>query len=958
MGDFFAWCFRNLGTSFKATRDSIRRHVLRGPTGADRLARYRKATPGVPVNVDQAFRDWKEVLALALSDNDKRRSKEHAGAVAREEHPDYYTALKESTKSAPPRASQPEMPQLRLPRLREPLVELQELRMGRGHSDDQLVFRGLKQQDVFWQINHLLDDAATRSELAEYLAWALERELFVSGHPSHFFELLTLRLARHCGWSSERLGKILEATVAVARRYQDRPGEDLIIAEAARLGCPLPPTDDAPQPGHVSLAKDAYHAFMNADFDLAATHYAGAARAAESANRDFEAWLYTYGHASALQCLEQEARTNYDKRNQLSRRANSLFEDVDRLERGEAVAHWLQTARSRTETLLKDLLAEQLENSRRRGTGSMGMRFSSAAHYAWRTYREVAHAFGPPPLQRRYLEPLLPCLTSREFAAVLAHAPDPKAWIGDHVSEWRGSIAQRSQRDASLVDAFFSDKVTSRTELVARLQCFPSIRSVLRAGDAERAFEWLMKCAVRVGSGWQSTAHEQRSVDGYWSAFWIIARWTEVKPAKALETAQGFVNRVTEEAGSVLETLYELPWSAWRLQGDAVAEGFFGLLSSEVAGLPSEWGRRHARDLSRGFFALRQMLDAGLGEPVVGARLHVWKQALDRTRELGLDQSSFEEVKRAAFLLEQRLISLGLLPASGSADLFERWFPAQSEAHEEDGRREVWVVLSELAESNELENDLHDRWRAEAQRALESARSRFWTLNPHAGYALKRLLVCSMKAFADLRGDIESVLLRLYGTAPDDLELLAPVLRREYWSADGWVRLMQVLLAACGGSVLEPGERSDEGLATRAQWEVLDLCGKLDGAALQEAPMTWSAMRSLALSSVLDERLSVANHAAFAVVKLAMDVEVHDEAGLFAATLRRMADDARVLVRLALADGGLALCRRAKHALVRDAAHTALETIRADDNAQVSWLLKHAERREVDRVAEAEDPAA
>lgn len=414
-----------------------------------------------------------------------------------------------------------------------------------------------------------------------------------------------------------------------------------------------------------------------------------------------------------------------------------------------------------------------------------------------------------------------------------------------------------------------------------------------------------------------------------------------------LEKARELLRQLNGRGGSVLEAMYALPWANWCMTDGTEAEGFFELLSNEVASARADGGGRDSRALGAGIFALRRMLDSGLAAEIVRPRREAWAELMERLRTAALPQTTYGEGKRGGFLLERKLIELGVLEPRDVAQLFQRWFPnGPREADDErDHRSEVWTVLAELLEAEELPEQLRDLLREEVECVLREGSRKFFLNNPHVSYAPKRLLARCLAELPELRARIGTRLLDMFRAAPDYLSVLGPSLYSHHWDPADWEALLDLILAASGGTVLSPAEPDDDGLAARARLEVMDLAASLEAEQLRELGLAGTAVRSLALSNATSELPTLANHAAFAVVSLAMHAD-DEEGAAFARTLERIANDARVPVRLAAADAGLALSKRAKSDRVRRAAEAALTQLADDDNGQVWRVLERARRAE------------
>ncbi len=945
---FLVFVFTSLGTTYSANDEAVKRYVSRGTSVSDRLRRYREANNRPEVYPDQEFKGWCDMIAALLTDEEKEEASASAQAARAESWARHSPSPKYAATSEAPKSTTEDLGQLA-----EPL---------RGMLDVP-AFIHMRQNELVWQINCLLKSLGARDELVESLAWALKRGLFLEAHPGWLLEVATFRLASDHACGVNLLTELMSVALERARRYADEYGESLIKEEAARLKVTLPPAEAEPKNQYVSIAKLAYSEFMDGAFEAAAAQYDAAAKEASSVGRNFETWLYVCGQAYALERLAGGPGGSAVSREQSAVKARAVLDEVERLEGEKDVAHWREQARYRTVAVLRDLVEASRTRGRRWQTGAVGMRLNNAAYYAWRSYREVAFASAPPPLRRQYLEVLVSYLDVSSLGEVLAHAPEPKAWLQDLLRESRGSFAERQKRDADIVAVFFGVHAVSTTELISRLECMPSIASVLRRDDADVAFGWLQACAKRIGVGWKNTASGSTIVDeGYWKAFSVIARWVKLTPEQAVQRAEELAEGLGGKGAGALEALYDLPWFAWNLE-PSVAERFFDLLCKEVERGPSSPRSWRLRGPANALFALRRMLDAGVKPKTLRPRLELWSRVLEETRTSATDQASFGEGRRAGFLLERKLVDCGLKEGQGITELFERWFPTDGDTGQpRRDNHDRLVVLAELAEADELSPELVSRVGVEVDAILAKVEARASGGHAEDEYAPKRLLVQVFAAALERdaeskidelqRSRIEAALLALFSSSIEHLDLLAPVLRKALWSGEGWGKVVSLVTAAIGGGVAASAGRED-GDATRVQLEVLDLCGALGGCSIEDRFVD-CAMKAFVLQCVSDERVSIANHAAFAIMKFAGSVTDGDEVRQVAAAILRICEDERPLVRLALADGGLALSMRANSSAIRDAALHGLIVLRADDNAQVAWVLARAAARESISVGVAE----
>ncbi len=371
--------------------------------------------------------------------------------------------------------------------------------------------------------------------------------------------------------------------------------------------------------------------------------------------------------------------------------------------------------------------------------------------------------------------------------------------------------------------------------------------------------------------------------------------------------------------------------------GKRFLEVLTGLVDPKAAATP-----RDSFVTDYALFALRQMLDAGLHADTLIPHISTWKALLENIKKANADLH-FGEPRRAAFLLEEALARTAHILKQSTAELFAAWFAEPDDMNDDNQarREERWVVLAEMVDKSP---ELVPRLRAEVERLIQDDKCiRHYRANSHLSCRPLEFLAKGMKLLADLRTKVGSYLVQLVAAAPDFLSVASEVFVREYWEERDWHELMQVLVAACGGSGTFTGNDDDPGLATRRQLAVLELFGELHDSQLREsAPFAWQSLQSFALGAVSDERLLVANRAAFSIVRVAKTIDHPDEARFYASAIRRVANDPRVPVRSAIAYAGPGLAADALSDTVREAAHHGVSLLEQDDNAQVSSLLARA----------------
>lgn len=938
MGSFLAWALENLGTTYIATEAATQRHVQRGPTPAERLERFR-ATALPVVDVEKAFRSWQESVRSLLDNEQRETSAEYARRVVRF-HEEQRRPL--AAEFVPQRVVRPAEPDV--PRLVEPLEDISKLEPG---TDP-------KEHRELWELHLLWEDAPLRDHVTMHFKWALLRGLF-DGSPSPLpLPAITLRLARCAGWKIEQVQPLVDAALETARRYDDTRAEHLITVEATRSGCTVVPAAVSPLPAHGETAKSALQATLNGEFELAAEQYLRAVKQAKQAGRLFEAWTYAEGHRSALKRRRDDLwfTGSVDERVRLDALVGVANAEVALLESEPSVDHWLTTTRNQREDVRKDLLQEHRRREQSLQTGNRTMRFSDSHHQAWRRFRDISFIFGDPARQRWCFEPLEP-VDIRSVGEVLIYSENPKSWISSRCRDRHGSLDERKRWAATLVSTFFDrsgSAADTKTALVRRLECLPLLSQVLRADDGPIAFECLQYCASRIGAGKVTTAFGARVVD-YWKAFSCVVRSTRVSPGEALSEMRKLTQTLGYSGIITSQALEGLPWRRWQIRDGVLADEFVKLLTVSIAsGWPDEQmdNAHNMRFISSPMFTLIEMMESGIASEIIKKHLAPWTAYLDRVRSMSPTSGTLRQVRRSGFLLETELVARSLVSHQPVSEVFNKWFP--DDAGTRDGttdRDEVWTVLAELLENEELPRDLDERVQDELNCLLSPERLRVWQRNPHIAHAAKRFASAALSD--DPQCDrLENFLLQLYESSPEDLDLLADVMHRDYWSEDGWRRVSGVVIAACGGGKRGSGAEvlgDPEAAMTQAQLGVLALCANMGDVGLRvHAPVLWSAMMAVALSSATESRSLVANHAAFAVVQHAGEVESAEEANLFASTIDRMANDPRPVVRFPLASVALRLSQGAKHQLVQEAAYRALDSLRSDDNGTVSVILDAATR--------------
>lgn len=922
LGDFFPWIFEKLNTRYSPTSEAASAYIQRGVTPQEKLSRFRRVYTSPIIDPDKAYQDWKKQLTNLLNDEERAA----VAARVRQANEVFF-----ATERRPLRTSQnsPGTPRVSAP----PNPALND----RLFQDMAPQFPPLASSDLIQGLDILVGKGeALRGELAEHFAWGLEKALFENERFPLPLDVLALRLAKDAGLASERIDGLVRHALYSARKYADKKAGARLDDEISRLGLSLPSPDKDPDRPHLDEAKRAYRAFMDGDYNDAIARYEAAAKLAASAKLDLETWVYTKGQADAfaVKASSQEDAPHDDDR------LRTLREQAQRLAESPVVERWFRRADASARQVLEQVIEIEREREKFRVTGGRGRRFGGPSEELWRACQELRVVHAPPALQRQYAAPWLGFLDVDDAALALGLARKPRQWLDEALLRTPTTLDERVKRDRKLVATVLAEPDTlTTTELVARLECLPALGSVWRIKDVSNAMQWLQKTVTRLGRGQVSTASGWISIDrAYQEAFSAIVPWSG--PDDALRCARVLALSPDNDQGTA-EVLYRLPWEAWKLERGE-AEGFLELCIQSLPSADSTLSPPSALGVAYALFALARMIDAGLDAQVLApheARLNatlVWARGVDKRT------AQFSEVRRAGFFFE-RAFARKMDKHQDDAALFETWFGPAPDANAMDNQDgdELWGTLVDALDQIGDPEPLLEQLRQEVEQCGKKCRSDYYARNPHMAHVTVRLLSKGVVLLEEGREDIASRLLRLLNVAPNCIANVAPVIERRFWGSN-WDGLMSLLIATARGVGNQPSERDDPGRATRLQLAALVLFDGLDGTTLaHEEPAVWRTLEAFALASVTDGRTLIANFAAFAAVKKAMDVTGEVE-NAYAAAILQIAHDARVAVRNAVADASVGLEARAKSERIRSAAREARVEVERDDNAQIQVLLARA----------------
>lgn len=918
-GAFLAWAFPKLDTTYSPTSAAAQDYVRRGPTQASKLTRFREIYSTPIVDPGRAYDSWRSQLRELLS-AEEQAAAEDAATSAFEAGWSAGALLTrvgaDSNLSGTPPPARTSLSQGSIFAGLESLSPLRPLA-----SFD----------EVQWLEILLRVGGSLLGELTNHLAWGLSNRLFEGVADGPPWEVLAFRMAQRSGQSlvaGLSLRDLLHLAIVSAGKYGRQAVVDFLRKEGHELNLQAAMDLDPPHQRHVLEARMGFEAFMNGDFVKAAGSYRAAAGAAFDSGLVFEQWAYTVGQLDALVRRGPAEPTDDEY---LAARQRLLIE-TKRLAGMPAVRQWRDRAEKQARSVLEEVVIRMREHNRFRRTGGRGLRFGGAGNLLWKSFRDLETIHAPPSLRSHYLGPLLPLLTLSELMGFLSLVPKPSEWLEESISQPVASFAERQARDRQIVDFLLAPSGSlSLVERGVRLECLRAVGHVYRTGDIETSLAWLR--SLKISAGRVPFVDSTRAISSdYWLAFSAAAHWADIDLAR--EAAVASIAEVgLHDPEAAVAAMLELPWASWRPLSASSGTIFIKALSDLVTRTSNATHQR-ALIANHALVALLRMLDAGLEKAAVSPHLDAWLELLQTVKV------SNAEARRAAFLVDRELSAL-----SGSSrstfELLSEWF-GEAVVTELDRHRDeqLWGVLAELVDASP---ELLPRLGVELERLLQDGKAiRYYGLNPEAAWGPIAIVAKSIELVPEHRSKAGAFLLELLRGAPHLLGVAAKAINAEYWDEGPWRELMSFLSEAATGSA--PSRDLDPGLRTRQQLGVLALLGEFRDASLAESePSIWLTLQSLALGAVNDERLVVANRAAYAVVGVARRISVESSAQQqYATAIKRIAEDPRVAVRGAIAHAGPDLCSSAQSQLIREAARHAVSIVECDDNALVHHVLSRA----------------
>ncbi len=591
-------------------------------------------------------------------------------------------------------------------------------------------------------------------------------------------------------------------------------------------------------------------------------------------------------------------------------------------------------------------------------------------------------------LQKRYLAPLLwDGGFSTEAELNYRMTFDVKRtldWIDDLLDRPSAGIQEQTERDAILMESFWTATRTRRTksEQYGQLTALPGLKHALRASDVEAMRTWLPQVKQNLGAEVR-TYGSRTLVDGDFSkVLRTLASFGRCYETRALfeewqKTARGFGRY------DLARSFFAFPWFRWALtEPKEVASWLTSFVESQLRSQSKESSseapttRPVNTEDDMFVFAIFKMLEElqSSAPECIDEQLRVnlltFTSALLRRP---IEQDHTWEARRGGYLIEDALLTSG----DKRAELVERWSTVDGwRVHDADGRLELqWSIIADA---------LLERGPASAPQALTQHLLALWqdidgtgkwggieakyTLNPGHAEPLVRFLVSCLVFLPALRELAAPRLLKILENSPGGLSFTASALRPTMWGTY-WGAFVSRVLASAGGDASSPSPRkgafdSGAGSGTKHQLGAIRLWAEHarrlrlgltadDSAEVRALTLALLTCAALALS---DERTLLANHATYAIVSAAETAEGPVEVELLAQGLLRIADDTRVIVRMggAYAAGRLPVLARSER--LRTTATTVREKFENDPNAlialqlQLGRLQAERERRRDDNV--------
>lgn len=783
--------------------------------------------------------------------------------------------------------------------------------------DDRSSFRGFlvldrKRFDVQRQITRHIDfflfkQPQQRLALGRWLAFALfEAKLEVKDKPL-FTDLLSYcyRTAVEAGDGSflEEANGIVRRCYALALKnnYTDERAHIEADARELRLDtASIVPAGERPS-AYLEAMKQAFQAMLEGAFADARNTYEQAFAIAAEGDDAFDAWVALHGESEA-------AWDELDQREKFGQEARALMDDYHRrikaLEQKPDMAAWLSRAEEHREQMKKLTIEKLVRERRQRLSSETSYSINHSPHEFWTLFRDLETIPAPPELQQKYIQPLIDFGgfdPDEEFAYRLRldvnKAEDTKAWLLRMVDTPWPSLEEAQKRDEALL-AEFKREGACKLERLRRVKVFPQIAKIFRVADLDWACAFLSKC------------NDERNDPAWYHRTDFTAHASAVCGYVHIETRTVGLDMLEQfVAGDI--SWHERLELARGLNHEAVSiqqwvglhEGAAERLSRLTLQLVKTAYDEHEKDVKE--FSTDQLLTPALVAIVKGAQKfqRVLPEAMLAVMRAWADEVLSNVWDNAAIQL-----AVLLAPSTVARDemvtrvlgMIHSATTQPTDATALEAPIQAWLHLVEAnvdPKSTAMVEAAQSLWgKLEAFWSDLLGRPRFAPRESWAHVAFLSSWLASGMASPLLA--VREKLLELIKLDPENLALCAPVIDPTHWG-DLWPSFVALVWKQAGG-----GDGSDP-VASRRGAVALFSAWLLDTQESgEQLPAELCILLDLTLLAVLDESVSVANHAAYGVLRYAARVHMPHDIQRIRAALRKIALDPRVNVRGAAAYAG------------------------------------------------------
>ncbi len=753
----------------------------------------------------------------------------------------------------------------------------------------------------------LVKHADQRLNLARWLAFALfEANLHVERKPL-FTDLLAFcyRTAAEHGDGSflEEANRAIRRCYALALKNHYEPERAHIAedAKALRLDTASILPAGERSSAYLEAMRQAFDAMLEGDFADARKAYSQAFTVATERDEAFDAWVALHGEAEATwDGLDFDEQIDGDRQ--------TLMDDYHRrievLEQKEGVTAWLARAREYREQMDKLTIEKLVRERRHRLSSSQTYSINHAPHEYWTLFTDLETIFASPNFQRKYIQPLIDFGgydSSEELTYRLRldvnKTEETLAWILRVLDASGPTLEEAQKRDEALLAEYKRDDAR-KLERMRRIKIFSQIAKIFRVDDLNWAAAFLTKCK------------EERN-DPYW-----FRRTNFAAHASAI---CGYVQLETRAIGlDMLEQFvggditwherFELarglnhgavPIQQWIGLHENAAERLAQLTLRLIKTAYDENDNDVKECAGDELFtpALMKIVQATrrfqrkLPEPIINA-MRVWANEVlshvwdNDAIQLALTLAPNAETRDETITRLLGMIHAAIAEATNGAAL--------------DAPIQAWIHLVEASV------DPQETAMAAAARGVWGKLDAFWGAileRPRMGaqekWAYVSFLSCWLASdVANPELIVREKLLELVKRAPENLSLCAPVLDPKHWG-DLWPSFVAVIWKQAGG-----GDGSDSVAARREVVALFNQWLLNTQASHVELPAELDILLDHTLLAILDESDSVANYAAYGVLRYAVRARKPHDIRRISNALLRIAHDPRVDVRGAAAYAG------------------------------------------------------